>query len=77
VILLGQMRGQESHRGEVDFALGQPIENDGKLAGRPRCLDAIEGLVLREPEDLSAVREEGRVAGAQIEAACRTPRDGR
>jgi len=63
------MRRQESERREIETARREPLEDDGELARRARGLDAAVGRMLREVQDLDAVREERRAGLAEIELA--------
>jgi hypothetical protein len=66
VVVGRQVRAEQPHGGEVDRAVGEEVEDDREAAGRARGLDAVVGLVLGERENVPAVDEEGRVAGAQV-----------
>jgi hypothetical protein len=63
------MRAEQPDRREVDEAGGEPLEDDREAAGRPRDLDVVIGLVLREGEGVAAVGEERGVAGPQVHVA--------
>jgi hypothetical protein len=69
VILGREMRPEQSDGREADVASCQQLEDDRKTPGGAGGLDAIQGLVVGEREELEAVREQRRVAGAQVHVA--------
>jgi len=62
-----QVRGEESHRREVQGTLGEHIKDDGEPPRRPRRLDAVVGLGFGQPQNLHAVRKQRREPGTQVE----------
>ena len=69
VVLACQVGTEHSHGGEVDLGGGEEVEDDREALGRACGLDAVEGLVLGEREDVAAIGEERRVARAQVHVA--------
>ena len=63
------MRSQQPHRGEVDRAAFEHLEDHGEAASRSRHLDAVVGLGLGKGQDLPAIGEERPVSGAQVHVA--------
>lgn len=68
VIFGREMRSQQPHDRQAEGALRQQVENDRKASRRAGCLDPAVGRVLREMENLRAVREERRASFAQVES---------
>ena len=58
---------QQSDRRQVERALREAFQDHRKAAGGARGLDPVVGLVLREVQDLVAVREQGRKAFPQVQ----------
>jgi len=69
MILRRQVRRQEPERREIETAGREPLEDDGKLARCARGLDAAVRGMLREVQDLDAVREQRRASFAEIKLA--------
>jgi len=69
LVVFVQARRRQPHRREVQRALGEHPEEDGKSSGRPGRRDALVGLVLGHLENLRAAGEERREAGAEVEPA--------
>ena len=68
-VLRREMRSEKGDTGEVKPAVGQQVQDDRVLTGRPRGRDPQEGLVLGEVEALEAVHEHGRRRLARVEPA--------
>jgi hypothetical protein len=67
MVLRREMGCQQSDRRQVDRALGEQVQNYRKA---PRCagrLDSMIGGMFRQIQELRAVGEEGRAAGAEIQ----------
>src|SRR5258708_21738151 len=71
MVLGSEVRTEHPDRREGQSARGERVQDDGKTPTRSRRVDPIAGGVLREPEDLRAVREEGTVALGGIEGRSR------
>jgi hypothetical protein len=84
LVVAGRQVGrQQSQRGHVHGAARQALEHDREASSETRRLDAVVRRVLREAEHPTAVPEERRPAGRQVQAArvelgqvCHEPRRG-
>ena len=65
-VLLGEMGSQQTHGGQMETAIGQGGEQDGKLACASRCLDAFEGGVFGQMQLFDATGIHGREASREI-----------
>jgi hypothetical protein len=69
VVLRGEVRREQAHRGEMKRTLQEHLEDDGVLAHGPgRFYPAVRG-VLGQAQHLRAVREQGRASLAEEQAA--------
>jgi hypothetical protein len=61
--------GEQPHRGEVDRAALEHLQDHRKTPHRSGDRDAVVGFLLGEAEDVSAVGEERAVAGPKVHVA--------
>jgi hypothetical protein len=69
MILRRQVFVEQSHGGQVDRALSEPLQNIRKPAHGSRGNDAVVRLAFRKGEPLPAILKQGPEAGGQVQAA--------
>jgi hypothetical protein len=67
VVLGREVTRQQPHRRERQRSVDELLEHPGKQSTRACCLDAVVRRILGQTENVAAIGEERRLAGAQVE----------
>ncbi len=67
MIVLGEMRGEHAHPGEVDLSSAEPLQQDRESACDTRGANPLTGHSLREVEEVDAVAVHGGAALREVE----------